>query len=152
MSKVRQIFGRYWSLAAALLLPVVEIVAESTVGLGAYDEVSRAVLSVICIALLVHSWFIQRRYVRSKWRIAFFTLLLSLFVLGPIWLGLNVVRFYAYPEHCECSFPIINADKVYSVVSAFMDVIMRSAKVLCTVVVSWVIVDLVRWLAKRVRA
>jgi hypothetical protein len=34
-----------------------EIVAESIFRLGKYDEVTRAILSVVCLALLVYAWF-----------------------------------------------------------------------------------------------
>jgi hypothetical protein len=44
---------------------------------------------------------LQRRYAKNKWRLAFFTLLLSLIILGPLWLGLNVLRAHYYPLHWD---------------------------------------------------
>lgn len=97
MTKLSKLLMRYWSLATAILLPVIELLTEDLTRLFVDYEVARAVLTVVCIALLVHSWFMQRKYANSKWRLAFFTLLLSLVALGPVWLGLNVMRAHFYP-------------------------------------------------------
>lgn len=141
MPIVRLILDRYWSLAAAILLPVMEIVAESFVRLGEYDEVLRAILSVVCLALLVHSWFTQRKYTSSQWRLGFFTLLLSLVALGPVWLGLNVIRYYSYAGEQQYT--------LYGVVVHLQDVVVWLAETLCAVVSLWVIVDLVRWMKRQ---
>jgi hypothetical protein len=148
-----RIFDRYWSLGAALLLPVMEIVAESTVRLGEYDEVLRALFSVVCLALLAHSWFLQRRYSQSRWRLAFWTLLLSLVVLGPIWLGLNVIRFYSYDLGADYQRnSTLWYHNLYWYVVESQDIIVLLAKILGIAIVVWVAIDLVRWLAKRSRS
>jgi len=143
---VRPILDRYWSLAAAISLPVVEFFTEGFTFHFVDYEILRAILSVVCILLLGHSWFKQLKYSRGKRRLAFFTIFLSLVALGPVWVGLNVIRFYAYPEHCECSFPIFNAERVYSVVSILMDAVELFAKVICVVVALWAVVDIARWM------
>ena len=151
MPKAHPIIARYWSLAAALVLPVIEIVAESTVRLREYDEVTRAVLSVVCLALLVHSWFMQRRYAQSRWRLAFWTLFLSLVALGPLWLGLNVVRFYSYDVAVDYQRnSALWYHNLYWYVVEWQGRIVLLAKVLVIVVVLWAIVDFVRWLVKRI--
>jgi hypothetical protein len=149
VSKTRLIFERYWSLAVALLLPVMEIVAESSIRLGEYNEVLRAILSIVCLALLVHSWLMQRRCTQSRWRLAFWTLLLSLVVLGPLWLGFNVIRFYSYDLQWKST---LWYHKVYWYVVELQDAIILLAEILGIVIVSWVVVALSRWLVNRIRS
>jgi hypothetical protein len=144
MLRTHLIFDRYWSLAAAIILP---IVVESIVSFEKYEEMSWAVLSAVCMALLVHSWFMNRRYTQSKWRLAFWTLFLSLVAFGPIWLGLNVIRFYSYDSQWISTLWYHN---LYGCVVELQDAIILLAEVLGIAVALWVIVDLVRWLAKRV--
>jgi hypothetical protein len=146
MLKLSKLFARYWSLATAILLPVIEFLTEGlTRPLGDY-EVARAVLSVVCIALLVHSWFMQRKYAENKWRLAFFTLLLTLVVLGPVWLGLNVMRAHFYPMNW------ITDQALYGNICDLQDRVTQLAEVLGIAVALWAIVDLVRWLTKRISA
>ena len=146
MTRVSMVVSRYWSLAAAFLLPVIETVVESTVRLGAYDEVARTALFVICLALLVHSWFVQRRYAQSRWQLAFWTLFLSLVALGPLWLGLNVIRFYSYDSQWLSTLWYHN---LYGCVVELQDVVILSAKMLGILIVLWLIADLARWLWNR---
>jgi len=134
---------RYWSLAAALLLPIIEFSCEGVIRLFMDYEVARAVLSVACIALLVHSWFMQRRYAQRKWRLVFWTLFLSLVALGPLWLGLNVIRAYSYPENWKTDIAL------YENICYLQDIVEQLAKVLGIAVFLWVLVDFVRWLVKR---
>jgi hypothetical protein len=153
MMNLSNLLARYWSLATAILLPVIEFLTESlTRPLGDY-EVARAVLSVVCIALLVHSWFMQRKYAESKWRLAFFTLLLTLVVLGPVWLGLNAMRFYSYNHAADYErYSTVWYHNLYWYAVEWQDTIVLLAKILGIAVLLWVIVDLVRWLTKRIRA
>jgi hypothetical protein len=146
MLKLSKLFARYWSLATAILLPVIEFLSEGlTRPLGDY-EVARAVLSVVCIALLVHSWFLQRKYAESKWQFAFFTLLLTLVALGPVWLGLNVMRAHFYPINW------ITDQALYGNICDLQDRVTQLAEVLGIAVALWALVDLVRWLTKRISA
>jgi hypothetical protein len=147
MPKTHQIFSRYWSLAAALLLPLIEFPSERFIRLFMNFEVARAALSVVCIALLVHSWFMQRRYAENKWRLAFFTLLLCVLVLGPVWLGLNVLRAHYYPLYWDDQ-----EVAVWSNICDLQDRVKQLAEVLGIAVALWALVDLARWLAKRIRA
>lgn len=143
MNIVRRFLKRYWSLAAALLLPVIEFSCEGIIRLFMDYEVARAVLSAACIVLLIHSWFIQRRYAQRKWRLVYWTLFLSLLSLGPLWLGLNVIRAYSYPENWKTDIAL------YENICYVQDIVEQLAKVLGIAVVLWVIVDFVRWLVKR---
>jgi hypothetical protein len=85
---------RWWSLAAVIAL-------FGSILLGTQMQ-SRdlhpihALVSILCIALLGHSWLTQRRYVRNRQELVFLTLVLSLPGLAAVWLGLNVIRFYSY--------------------------------------------------------
>jgi hypothetical protein len=152
VSKTRPIFERYWSLVVAFILPVIEIVVELKY---AYpdNELTRVTVSVLCLALLIHSWFMQRRYVKNKWRLAFFTLVLSLIALGPLWLGLNVIRFYSYDLGADYQRnSTLWYHNLYWYTVELQDTIILLAKVLGIAVVLWAIVDLARWLVKRIRA
>jgi len=73
MPKISCLLDRYWSVATAIILTVIVLLTEWVVSVADY-EVVRSVLSVVCIVLLVHSWFMQRGYERNKRRLAFFTL------------------------------------------------------------------------------
>jgi hypothetical protein len=129
-------FGiRFWSLALALLVPVVEIFAEG----GHIDyEVERAVVAFLGISLLVHSWFMQRRDVKSIWSLAFWTLLLTLFALGFLWLGLNSIRGSTYPNDPHAS------NLAYWFAVEWQDRIIFLARVLAAALGVWIVVDLTR--------
>ncbi len=144
MSKTHLIFDRYWSLAAALILPVIEFPMEGIFRLFMDYEVARAVLAVVCIALLVHSWFRQRKYARGRLRLAFFTLMLTLVALGPVWLGLNVMRAHYYPLNWDDHDVAIWSD-----ICAVQYRVEQLAQVLGIAVFVWVTVDAVRWMWKR---
>ncbi len=135
MPKIHPIIDRYWSLAAAILLPVIKVHSGGLI--------RNELLSVICTALLIHSWFMQRKYAKSKWRLAFMTLLLSLIMLGPIWFGLNVIRAYTYPSNWKHDVDL------YLYICDMQDKVWQVAQILGMAVVLWLIVDLARWLAKR---
>jgi hypothetical protein len=146
MARAFGALGRYWSLVAATILPLVELFTELvTRGFWGFHEIVRAALSIVLIALLVHSWFMQRRFAQSKWRFAFLTLLLSLLALGPLWLGLNVIRYYAHPMNW-------NNWELWQSICNLQYRVEQLAEVLGAAVALWVIFDLVRWLVKRIRA
>jgi hypothetical protein len=88
----------------------------------------------------------QRKYAENKWRLAFFTLLLTLVVLGPVWLGLNVMRAHFYPMNW------ITDQALYGNICDLQDRVTQLAEVLGIAVALWAIVDLVRWLTKRISA
>jgi hypothetical protein len=153
MPKTHPIFDRYWSQAAALLLPVIEFTSEGIIRLFMDYEVARAMLSAACIALLVHSWFQQRRYAENKWRHYFWTLFISLVALGPIWLGLNVVRFYSYDVDVDYQRnSTLWYHNLYWYVVELQDTIILLAEILGILVFLWMIIDLARWLTKRIGA
>jgi hypothetical protein len=144
MPKMRPIFDRYWSLAAALTLPIIELVAESVLRIWGYYEITRAILSVVCVALLVHSWLMQRRYAQSRWRLAFWTLFLCFVVLGPVWLGLNVLRAHFYPRNWATD------EALWGNICELQYRIEQLAKVLGIAVALWAIIDFVRRLVMRI--
>jgi hypothetical protein len=84
-----EFWRRYWSLAIALGLPVIVFLFMD------YQSV-RAITSIVCMILLVHSWLIQRRYTQNRLVLLCWTFVLLLPMLGAIWLGLNVIRVYTY--------------------------------------------------------
>jgi peptidoglycan/LPS O-acetylase OafA/YrhL len=80
---------RYWSLLAALILPVLVFFLFDS-------ESTRALVSVICIVLLAHAWRMQIRGSHSIWQSMLWTSIVLLPTLGAIWLGLNVIRGETY--------------------------------------------------------
>jgi len=57
---------------------------------------TRAITSIVCMILVVHSWLMQRRYTLSRSSLLLWTLVLLLLMLGATWLGLNVIRAHTY--------------------------------------------------------
>jgi hypothetical protein len=80
---------RYWSLATTLGLPLMVFFFLDR------DE-TRAITSIACMILLIHSWFLQRRYTRNRFHLLFWTVVLFLPMLGATWLGLSVIRADTY--------------------------------------------------------
>jgi hypothetical protein len=80
---------RYWSLVTALGLPLMVFFV-----LDRYE--TRVITSIACMILLIHSWFMQRRYTQNRFHLLFWTLVLFLPMLGASWLGLNVIRAATY--------------------------------------------------------
>jgi uncharacterized membrane protein len=139
---VRILVKRFWSLALALGLPVVELFAEKSSIYPDY-EIMRAVLSVVGIALLCHSWVMQRTNVKNSWRLAFWTLLLMLFVLGFLWLGLNSIRGSTYPNDP-------NADNwAYWFAVEWQERIVVLQRIVATIIGILAVIDLVRWFNNR---
>jgi hypothetical protein len=64
---------------------------------------------VLCVALLIHSWFMQRRFTRTPQRLVLLTLVLCLPALASIWLGLNVIRFYSYAPESDANANVYSA-------------------------------------------
>lgn len=94
-------FGhRFGSGIIALVLPLLGLFAERLFEryLNIDHEITRAVIAVACICLLLHSWLQQRKYSRSSWELGFWTSILTLPLLGVLWLGLNSFRGYLYPS------------------------------------------------------
>jgi hypothetical protein len=128
------IVARSWSVVAVGAIFALILYTQS--------EPTRAVASVICIGLLIQSWFMQRRYARSAHRLWLLSLALCVPALASVWLGLNVVRFYSYPGDSE--------SKVYLVVTRLQSGIEWCGAALATVVVLWAIFELAHSLAKRI--
>jgi len=125
--------ARSWSLI--VVLAIFWLVIS-----GILSELGRALASVLCLALIVQSWFAQRRYARNRERLALLTLALSLPALASLWLGLNVLRFYSYaPE---------SAAHVYSAVVGLQKIIGICAYVVGMVVALWTIGELGAFLAR----
>jgi hypothetical protein len=88
MQKMHPVVPQLWTVSAAILI----LGSAGLVG----SEPWRAFASFLCIALLIHYWFVQRKRIRSLPRLVFLTLVLSLPALTSLWLGLNVIRYYSY--------------------------------------------------------
>ena len=135
MNALRNFGIRFWSLALALLVPVVETFAEG----GHIDyEVQRAAVAFVGIALIVHSWIMQRRIVKNNWKLAFWTMLLTFLALGFLWLGLNSIRGSTYPDDPHAS------NLAYWFAVEWQDRIILLARVLAGVLGIWIVVDLTR--------
>lgn len=144
MEKVRALSMRFWSLALVVCLPVAELFSEKS-RLWPDYEIMRAIVSSMCIALLVHSWFQQRKNVKSRWRLTFWTLLLLFFVLEFFWLALNSIRGSTYPVDFRAD------NRAYWFAVVWQDRVVLLAKALVGISGSWVAFDLARWIAHRLR-
>ena len=142
MEKVRELSKRFWSLALVVCLPMAELFAEQS-RLWPDYEMMRAILSAMCIALLVHSWLMQRDSVKSGWRLTFWTLLLLSFVLEFLWLGLNSVRGSTYPVDFQAD------NRAYWFAVVWQDRIALLAEALAGICGSWIAIDLARWISHR---
>jgi hypothetical protein len=128
-------FARSWSLI--VVLGVFGLVISGIL----LSEPGRAVASVVCLALVMQSWFEQRKYVRSRERFVLVTLALSLPALASLWLGLNVLRFYSYAPESQAQF--------YSSVVRLQAIIEGLAYAVGLVVFFWTIVEISCFLAER---
>lgn len=130
------VLARSWSLIA--VVAIFGLVASGILG----SEPGRAVASVLCMALLVQSWVMQRRCARTREGLVLLTLALSLPAFASLWLGLNVLRFYFYaPE---------SRTQLYPGVVRLQQMIQSVAYVIGLVVVFWTIVELSCFLAERI--
>jgi hypothetical protein len=127
-------FTRGWSLIVVVGIFGLVIVLRSQPG--------RAVASVVCLALVMQSWFTQRRYVKTRERLVLVALALSLPALASVWLGLNVLRFYSYDPVSDIS--------VYSTVVRLQAIIESVAYAIGLVVFFWAIVEISCFLAERI--
>ena len=127
-------FTRGWSLIVVIGIFGLVIVFRS--------EPGRAVASVVCLGLVIQSWFTQRKYVKSRERLVLVALALSLPALASVWLGLNVLRFYSYDPVSDIS--------VYSVVVRLQAIIEGVAYAIGLVVFFWTIVEISCFLAERI--
>lgn len=127
-------FTRGWSLIVVIGIFGLVIVFRS--------EPGRAVASVVWLGLVIQSWFMQRRYVKSRERLILVALALSLPALASVWLGLNVLRFYSYDPVSDIS--------VYSVVVRLQAIIEGVAYAIGLVVFFWTIVEISCFLAERI--
>ena len=127
-------FTRGWSLIVVIGIFGLVFVLRS--------EPGRAVASVVCLALVMQSWFTQRRYVKSRERLVLVALALSLPALASVWLGLNVLRFYSYDPASDIS--------VYSTAVRLQAIIEGVAYAIGLVVFFWAIVEISCFLAERI--
>jgi hypothetical protein len=105
VSIVRRFLKRYWSLLAALSIPLLDGYADRIPDPIDYQSASKSVLAlcfiygigaIICLGLLVHSWMVQRRYTKNKWWLIFWAHILLLPALVSIGLGLHRVQTFTY--------------------------------------------------------
>jgi hypothetical protein len=91
LDKIRRasFWGRYWSLLAALVLPVLVFFIWDS-------ENTRFLAAGTSIALLGHSWAVQRRCSQGGWKLLLWTSVLLFPMLTAIWSSLNVIRVNTY--------------------------------------------------------
>ncbi len=106
------------------------------------SEPARAVASLLCIALLIQSWIMQRRYARTHERLVFFTVALCLPALASIWLGLNVLRFYSHSGD--------SPTRTYPTVVYLQGIVRGVALAVALVVGFWAVVEFSCSLAQRI--
>ena len=126
-------FTRGWSLLVVMGIFGLVIVFRS--------EPGRAVASLVCLALVMQSWFTQRQIVKSREGLVLIALALSLPALASVWLGLNVLRFYSYDPVSDIS--------VYSTVVRLQEIIEDVSYAIGLVVFFWTIVEISCLLAER---
>jgi hypothetical protein len=129
-------FTRGWSLI--VVIGIFGLVISGVLR----SEPGRAVASVVCLALVMHSWFTQRRHVKSRKRLVLVALALSLPALASVWIGLNVLRFYSYDPVSDIS--------VYSTVVRLQEIIEGVAYAIGLVVFFWTIVEISCFLAEHI--
>lgn len=145
---MRTFFKRSWSAAIAVALLALAVVGINRVGIHSQtgNEVGHAFISITCLALLIHSWSIQRMHVRSLPRLVLLTLALCLPALASLWLGLNVIGYYSYESAVE------HNGQLHGVVIYTQDIIFLCFAGLALVVTVWTLFELAHWLAARIKA
>ena len=146
MRGIEQMRNRFWSVGAVALILFL-LVAGSLLPIpipisrGLNSEPIRAMVSILCITLLVHAWFRQRAYTRTWHELVLVTLLLSLPALAFTWLGLNVIRSYSYDG--EQGFGL------YWVVVQLQDIIIWCGEIIGVIAVLWSLAELGLWVIGR---
>jgi len=103
--------SRYWSLLAAFLILALEAcIGSIDLEPVAFQNPARVVwimcfivtnVTVLCFGLIVHSWQLQRRLARNKWRLVLWTHALLFFALTAIVLGLGEIQRSTYDLSIE---------------------------------------------------
>jgi hypothetical protein len=106
------------------------------------SEPARAVAAVLSLGLVLQSWFTQRQYMKTRPRVALLTFILSLPLLGSLWLGLNVVRFYSYAPESHAP--------VYSAVIRLQEIVIDCATAIGIIVFFWSTAEVATFLGKRI--
>ncbi len=93
---------RYWSLFVASLIVVLEVYARGIPFEPVeFQNPARVVwimclicatVAALCLGLIVHSWQMQRRLARNKWRLVFWAHVLLFPALAAIVLGLGEIQ------------------------------------------------------------
>lgn len=107
MIQMKSCWRNYWSLILFFTLPLVELCVminfrylENGTGFLSWiisHEIDRASLSLLCFALIAHSFDIRKRNARNHLYSIFWSIFHLFFSMAPIWLGLNVLRYNFYP-------------------------------------------------------
>jgi hypothetical protein len=108
---VRLFLKRYWSLLVASLIVVLDVyVRFIDFEPVEFQNPARVVLimclicttvTVLCLGLLVHSWQMQRRFTRNKWRLVFWTHVLLFPALIAIVMALGEIQVSTYDLSLE---------------------------------------------------
>lgn len=141
---MNEIFKRWWSATVAVVLLASVLAGINRKGMN--SEAGHAVISLTGLALIAHAWAMQRRYAGSRSRLALLTLALCLPALASLWLGLNVIRYYAYNSAVESD------GRIYSAVINTQGIIESLVLGVAVVVFIWTLFEIAHWLAMRIRA
>jgi hypothetical protein len=111
MSMVRRFLKRYWSLLVASLIVVLDFYARHIdFEPVEFQNPARVVwimclicttVTALCLGLIVHSWQMQRRFTRDKWRLVFWTHVLLFPALISIAMGLGEIQVSTYDLSIE---------------------------------------------------
>jgi hypothetical protein len=111
MGFVKLFLRRYWSLILAFIVPVIEFCTDSLADEPVFFEnparvvvilcVIYAALTFICLGMVIHSWQLQRRFTKNRWRLVFWTHVLFLPALSTVVLGLHKIQISTYDLSIE---------------------------------------------------
>ena len=110
-----------------------------------YSQPGRALVSILCVILLAHSWFVQRTHSKPRPQLIFLTLALSLPALAAIFLGLNVILYYTYNSAAE------GDPRLHEAVGNVQTVVGLCAVAVAVILFFWMLLKVAYWLAARVR-
>ncbi len=107
------------------------------------SEAVRAILALVCIALMLWQWRLYRKSERGA-HFVFLSLLVGGFALASVWLLLNVTRYHTYDGESGRSH-------VHQMVVSTQDRLVWVICALMAVVSVWALFHFARWLSGRLR-
>jgi hypothetical protein len=133
---VADFIHRHWPLTIAFAAWLLLLVAFFQ------SEIVRAVVAVVCIALMVVQWLIYRKATTGE-LFAFLSVIAGGFGLANLWLLLNVVRFYTYDAD--------SGSGVHFLVIRIQDALLWVVVAVLAVTCVWALSVVARWLGRNLR-